>query len=121
MKLMMVSHSDDTESSVSSRYNLVDLQSVILQYGAGHFSKKKNIAWTYFQVLLLSAQFERAIDYLLKSDVHNVEAIHYAIALAYFGLLRTTSVKDGARNGQYRKSQHSVFAIFRLLVPVRQR
>jgi nuclear pore complex protein Nup93 len=47
---------------------------------------------------LLTHQFEKAIDHLHKEKKLQLEAIHFAIALAYHGLIRMTPYdKAGTR------------------------
>ena len=47
----------------------------------------------HFRLLLLSGQFERAVFYLHQTEC-DVEAVHFAIALAYYGLLRVPETQD---------------------------
>ena len=66
-----------------STYGLTELQKLIVQFGPKHFSSPL----TYFQALLLTRQYERAIAYLYVYE--RVDAIHYAIAM--HPLLKTSS------------------------------
>ncbi|KAK9468811.1 Nup93/Nic96-domain-containing protein [Lipomyces arxii] len=94
VQLMLV---DDSPSSgnaslglmVNERFTLPDLQVYFSQLGARHFNAKGTNPLVYFQVLLLSGQYERAIHYLYK--IQPVDAVHYAIGLAYYGLLRVVA------------------------------
>ena len=58
-----------------SAYTLTELQRLIVQFGPKHFSSPL----IYFQALLLTRQYERAIAYLYVYE--RVDAVHYAIAL----------------------------------------
>ncbi|CAN6634581.1 nucleoporin Nic96p [Trichomonascus vanleenenianus] len=71
------------------RYSLVDLQKMIIQFGAKHFNPNRKNPGLYFQVLLLSGLFEYAVHYLYSFS--QIDAVHFAIALSYYGLLRPVS------------------------------
>ncbi|SCZ89311.1 BZ3500_MvSof-1268-A1-R1_Chr1-1g01098 [Microbotryum saponariae] len=73
------------------RYGLRDLAKVLVKFGEAHFDPKGNRPMLYFQVLLLSGQFERAIAFLHQHSQFHVDAVHFAIALEYYGLLRIPS------------------------------
>ncbi|KAL1923580.1 uncharacterized protein VTP21DRAFT_8560 [Calcarisporiella thermophila] len=88
LQFALVRESTNVQESPQDRYTLFDLQNIVLKYGPAHFNPKGNNPVSYFQVLLLSGQFERAIDYLVQTDQYQVDAVHFAIALAYYGLLR---------------------------------
>ncbi len=51
-----------------------------IDYGETYFTKSRN-PYPYLQVLLLTSQFELAIDFLLKYEHMVVHAVHMAIAL----------------------------------------
>ncbi|KAN0061165.1 nuclear pore complex subunit [Thecaphora frezii] len=78
----------DAQDSVRDRYTLADLGSKLEKYGEAHFDPKGNRPLHYFQILLLCGQFEKAVAFLFSRSVHQVDAVHFAIALAYYGLLR---------------------------------
>ncbi|KAJ2582035.1 nuclear pore complex subunit, partial [Coemansia sp. RSA 1836] len=71
-----------------SRSTLEGLQQMMLKFGPAHFDPSGNSPLLYFRVLLLCGLFESAIDYLLRVEKFQVEAVHMAIALAYYKLLR---------------------------------
>ncbi|KAJ1961276.1 nuclear pore complex subunit [Dipsacomyces acuminosporus] len=75
-------------ASHPSKSTLEELQATMLKFGPGHFDPNRNNPLLYFRVLLLCSLFENAIDYLLQVDRFQVEAVHMAITLAYYGLLR---------------------------------
>ncbi|KAL9644584.1 hypothetical protein ABK040_015323 [Willaertia magna] len=85
------STSTTSATSVSSKYSLKELQQIVVSHGPKHFSTRKN-SLLYFKLLLSTLQFERAIEYLCgrQSEGYQVEAIHFAFALNYYGLLNTT-------------------------------
>lgn len=76
----------DSSTPAHERYSLLDLQRMILQFGAKHFNPNRNNPGMYFQVLLLSGLFEYAVQYLYSFS--QIDAVHFAIALTYYGLLR---------------------------------
>ena len=94
LQLMLIS--EDVSSSatfdVEEDYRLVDLQTLMRRYGAEHFSKNGsgNIVH-YAEVFLLTAQFTEAVQFLLKVQGLFVDAVHFAIALFYYGLLDVSS------------------------------
>jgi len=62
-----------------------------LKYGPKHFNPKNTNPIKYTQVLLLSGQFEQAVQYLFLFPSHEADAVHIAIALMYEGLLRVST------------------------------
>eukprot|EP01147_Barroeca_monosierra_P008322 gene8322-868_t len=57
-------------------------------YGERHFQADRN-PWNYIRSLLLTAQFELAVEFLQRVDLEL--AVHLAIPLYHFGALRATS------------------------------
>ncbi|RKP34751.1 hypothetical protein BJ085DRAFT_16606 [Dimargaris cristalligena] len=90
LQLMLIRETSSSEEVPDERYTLRDLQKLLLRFGANHFNPNGNNPVLYFQVLLLSAQFEQAVGYLLQLESYRIEAVHFAIALAYYGLIRVT-------------------------------
>ncbi|KAF9415809.1 hypothetical protein BGZ94_010387 [Podila epigama] len=68
------------------------LQALVLKFGPSQFNPNNNNPLQYFQVLVLSQQFERAIHYLSTVKAFTLETVHMAIALTYHGLLRIPAV-----------------------------
>ncbi|BEJ15888.1 hypothetical protein CspHIS471_0504930 [Cutaneotrichosporon sp. HIS471] len=69
------------------QYDVADLGNLVLKYGSEKFdSGSKPFLW--FNLLLLTAQFERAVGYLYSKPQLKTDAVHFAIALQYYGLLR---------------------------------
>lgn len=76
-------------------YTLKDLQhSLYKTWGPSWFNAQGNSPLIFFQVLLMSQQFERAIQYLVSTERYNVEAVHVAAALHYYGALRQLDSSD---------------------------
>ncbi|KAJ1901001.1 nuclear pore complex subunit [Kickxella alabastrina] len=79
-------------SSVHPRSTLEDLQKLMLKFGPVYFDPHGNNPLLYLRVLLLCGLFEHAVDYLLQVDRFQIEAVHMAIALVFYRLLRVPSV-----------------------------
>ncbi|PWN52304.1 NIC-domain-containing protein [Violaceomyces palustris] len=101
LQLMMVRESYDDEAdaqdSVRDRYTLADLGSKLERYGEAHFDPKGNRPLHYFQILLLCGQFEKAVAFLFSRSSFQVDAVHYAIGLAYYGLLRVPTMASASQ------------------------
>ncbi|KAF8931015.1 hypothetical protein BGZ58_007898 [Dissophora ornata] len=85
LALMRETRSDMTSQD---KYDLADFQALVLKYGPNYFNPNNNNPLQYFQVLIHSQQFERAIHYLWSFKSFNLETVHMSIALTYYGLLR---------------------------------
>ncbi|KAJ1981318.1 nuclear pore complex subunit [Dimargaris verticillata] len=90
LQLALIRESATGEEHPDDQYSLRDLQRLLTRFGPNHFNPNGSNPILYFQVLLLSAQFEQAINFLLQHESYRVEAVHFAIALAYYGLIRPT-------------------------------
>ncbi|CDH53223.1 nucleoporin-interacting protein nic96 [Lichtheimia corymbifera JMRC:FSU:9682] len=88
LQLSLVRESAGGEESAYEQYRLSDLQSMMVKFGSKRFDPNGSSPWNYFKVLLLTLQFERAVNYLYKNEKCRLDAVHCAIALAYTGLLR---------------------------------
>lgn len=78
----------------SEKYNLQDLGNVVLKYGESYFDPQGTRPLVYLQYLLFAGQFERATEFLLSKPRYEVDGVHVAIALTYYGLLRVPASKD---------------------------
>ncbi|KAG5438139.1 hypothetical protein PCANB_002990 [Pneumocystis canis] len=94
LQLSLVRTIQDSGELIHERYTLEDVQKTLLSFGAKHFNPKGTNPIVYFQLLLLSGQFERAVHYLYS--YYPVDAVHFAIALAYYGLLHIPSISDSS-------------------------
>jgi len=83
-----VSSYNNSISSTQDRYGLEEFAQVIAKYGESHFDPNGNRPLMYFRVLLMSGQFEKACLFLQQKPHYQVDAVHFAIALSYYGLLR---------------------------------
>jgi len=75
------------EEIASDVYNLASVQNVIKDIGARFFLKGENYG-IYFFLQILGGFFEQAIQYLYPYAYS--DAVHFAIALTYYGLLRVS-------------------------------
>ncbi|PWZ03679.1 NIC-domain-containing protein [Testicularia cyperi] len=95
LQLSMVreSHDDETDAhdSVRDRFSLADLGHKIEKFGESYFDPKGQRPLFYFRLLLLCGQFEKAVGFLFSRSAYQVDAIHFAVLLAYYGLLRVPS------------------------------
>ena len=94
LQLVLIRQKPAEDLSDVETYSLQDLQRTIIQFGPRHFNPRGSNPGVYFLMLLLSCQFERAIHYLYI--YLPIEATHFAIALAYYGLLRIFSEAEPA-------------------------
>ncbi|CAO3595184.1 unnamed protein product [Absidia cylindrospora] len=88
LQLTLIRENLDEHEFWQEKYTLQDLQQLMIKYGAKRFDPTGTTPWTYFKVLLSTLQFEHAINYLYKNEQTRLQAIHFAIALMYYGLLR---------------------------------
>ncbi|ORY84866.1 Nup93/Nic96-domain-containing protein [Protomyces lactucae-debilis] len=86
----------DTSGPAYEQFGLRDLQATLVRFGSRHFNPKGSNPLLYFQLLLLSGQFERAVHYLASHSW--TDAVHFAAILAYFGLLRVATPEAAAGN-----------------------
>eukprot|EP00029_Vermamoeba_vermiformis_P006383 TRINITY_DN2483_c0_g1_i2.p1 TRINITY_DN2483_c0_g1~~TRINITY_DN2483_c0_g1_i2.p1 ORF type:complete len:833 (-),score=260.37 TRINITY_DN2483_c0_g1_i2:26-2524(-) len=86
-KLNMITSVEEVAPAVSV-LSLPRLQSLLREYGPAHFNKDGQHPLLYFQILLLTQQFEVAIQYLESTGQFFVENLHFAHCLYYYGILR---------------------------------
>ncbi|XP_033102112.1 nuclear pore complex protein Nup93-like [Anneissia japonica] len=78
---------DPDLGAAADHTSLSDLQRQLYQdYGEVHFNAQQN-PLLYFKVLLLSAQFEPALEFLWRNEALSSHAVHIAIVLFEMGLL----------------------------------
>ncbi|CEI88223.1 hypothetical protein RMCBS344292_02618 [Rhizopus microsporus] len=90
LQLMLVREVTDTENYAYQRYRLQDLQ----KHTPIMAETQKDDVWAQFKLLLLTLQFEKAIDFIYTGNKLWLEATHFATALAYYGLLRVPSASQ---------------------------
>lgn len=70
-------------------YTLASLQSELNRWGPKYYSKDGKEPLLFLTVLLLSLQFKRGLQFLLKTDMakaYRLDGIHLAIALHFAGV-----------------------------------
>lgn len=83
---------DKTIEMAGESFGLAELQSSIREIGLKHFPKSTSEDTTsgsfgmFFYLQILAGMFEDAVAYLYPFSY--VDAVHFALALAYYGLLR---------------------------------
>lgn len=90
---------ENVEGPLQDRYTLADVQRTVLNFGSKHFNPHGKNPGLYFQIQLLSGLFESAVSYALSFCP--VDAVHYGVALAYYGLLRVAEPEDVSSGGSY--------------------
>ncbi|KAI8964998.1 Nup93/Nic96-domain-containing protein [Daldinia sp. FL1419] len=91
LQFNLARENDRTTEVAAESYGLQDLRTSIKDIGHKHFPKSPSEDDTgafgmFFFLQILSGMFEQAISYLYTFSY--VDAIHFAIALEYYGLLR---------------------------------
>lgn len=77
------------EESASEVLGLADIRTIIDQVEKRHFESNNDQPGGYvtlFFMQVLSGMFEKAVSWLYRHD--HIAAVHFAIALSYYGLLR---------------------------------
>ena len=84
-------------------FTMEDLSDVIMKvYGPDHFSPVNTDSFRYFMLLLYCLQFERALAYLAINAGRPQDAVHFAIALDHYGILRRSG-EQGIQNQPRRR------------------
>ncbi|GAA5803362.1 hypothetical protein HPULCUR_008841 [Helicostylum pulchrum] len=91
LQLMLIREVTDTERYSFERYRLEDFQKEITALGSKYFDRDETNPYTFFRILLLTLQFEEAIEHFCKQKKLRLETVHFALALVYCGLLNVTS------------------------------
>lgn len=91
LQFNLARENDKATEVAAESYGLQDLRTSIREIGLKHFPKSPSeddngSFGMYFFLQILSGMFEQAIAYLYAFSY--VDAIHFAIALEYYGLLR---------------------------------
>lgn len=75
------------EEHATEHCDLASVQAIIKEVGSRFFNKGENYG-TYFYLQVLGGLFEEAVEYLYPYSYP--DAVHFAIALDYYGLLRVS-------------------------------
>lgn len=95
LQLMLTRENKDGDAP-QEQYDLADVAKQVLSYGSDRFDDKGRRPFTWFNLLLYTGQFERAVAYLYSKKELKTDAVHIAIALQYYGLLRAPSTTADA-------------------------
>ncbi|RAH43015.1 linker nucleoporin NIC96 [Aspergillus brunneoviolaceus CBS 621.78] len=91
LQFTLAREDDRAEEIAGDVFGLEDIQTDIAEIGQKLFSKGQDSQGgygTFFLLQILGGMFEQAISYLVSYAP--VSAVHFAIALAYYGLLRVS-------------------------------
>lgn len=76
----------DIDTSPQESYTLQNLQATVTEFGAKNFNPDRKTPALYCQILIMCGLFEKAVHYAYA--FMPTDAVHFAIALTYYGLLR---------------------------------
>jgi nuclear pore complex protein Nup93 len=92
LQFNLARESNRAEENAGEVFGLEELRATIGDIGQRHFMSSSDAAGgygVYFHLAILAGMFEQAVNFLYQ---HNyASAVHFAIALAYYGLLRVSS------------------------------
>uniref|UniRef100_M4BKV2 Nuclear pore protein n=1 Tax=Hyaloperonospora arabidopsidis (strain Emoy2) TaxID=559515 RepID=M4BKV2_HYAAE len=94
-RLCFIQRAAATGSTPGRPYTITTLSQSIQRFGSAHFEggaqpgAGKFSAFLYFEILLITQEFEKAIKYL-ASKGFLLEAVHFAITLNHYGMLECT-------------------------------
>lgn len=95
LQFNLARESNRAEENAGEIFGLEELQSTIREVGQRHFMNDDGDASSgygvYFYLATLAGMFEPAINYLYQYNY--VSAVHFAIALDYYGLIRVSDWK----------------------------
>lgn len=96
LQFNLARESDRVQESASESYGLEDIRATIIDIGKRHFmnddSETAGGHGVYFWLATLAGMYESAISFLYQ---HNyITAVHFAIALDYYGLLRVSNFDE---------------------------
>lgn len=101
LQFALARESNRLEENAGQTFSLGELRNTIHDIGQRHFAAGSDAAGgygVYFYLAILAGMFEEAVFYLYR---HNyVSAVHFAIALDFYGLLRVSDwYSSGAEIG----------------------
>ncbi|KAK4678340.1 nuclear pore complex subunit [Podospora pseudoanserina] len=101
LQFNLARETDRSQELAGESYGLAELQSSIREIGLKHFPKTPAEDTTgsfamFFYLQILSGMFENAIAYLYSFSY--VDAVHFAIALSYYGLLRAADAQSSGND-----------------------
>jgi len=96
LQFALARESDKSRDLAGESFGLSELQASVREVGLKHFPKTpaedtNGVFGMFFYLQLLSGMYEQAIAYLYQFSY--VDAVHFATALTYYGLLRPTDAQ----------------------------
>ena len=91
-KLMLVSFDPVPEKLKAQELRLQQIQQQLFSLGPGHFTPAGSTPFVYLFVILAVQLFEQGLAFLYSSTPYQVEAVHMAVALDYYCLLRVPTL-----------------------------
>ncbi|KAI8645429.1 Nup93/Nic96-domain-containing protein [Parasitella parasitica] len=91
LQLMLIRETPEDLETNRQVYRLSEFQDIVCQADHTKYDKDGLNPWFYFNMLLLSLQFEKAVDYLHGYEEFRVQAVHLGIVFVYYGLARIPS------------------------------
>ncbi|KAK5074930.1 nuclear pore complex subunit [Lithohypha guttulata] len=92
LQFALARESGSLDDALTDVFGLEQIAETVTEIGQKHFQKSQvenlNSYGTFFLMQILAGMFERAVDYL--HSFNPVSAVHAAIALDYYGLLRVS-------------------------------
>lgn len=92
LQFALARETDRLEEISGEVFGLEQICETVTEIGQKHFQKGQvegsNAYGTFFLMQILAGMFEQAVDYL--HNFNPVSAVHFAIALSYYGLLRVS-------------------------------
>ena len=95
LQLILAKEIPKAQETAGESFGLDDLQKTIREIGQRHFLQTQDnpgAVGTFFFMQTLAGMFEPAIAWLYSHD--HIAAVHFAIALDYYGLLRTADLSS---------------------------
>lgn len=92
LQFSLAREADSAEDAAGDVFGLDQICETVREIGEKHFPKAQtdaaNSYGTFFLMQILAGMFEQAVDYL--HSYNPLSAVHFAIALTYYGLLRVS-------------------------------
>ncbi|EXJ90449.1 hypothetical protein A1O1_03551 [Capronia coronata CBS 617.96] len=92
LQFTLARETDRSEEISGEIFGLDQIRETVTEIGEKHFQKSQmegsSAYGTFLSMQVLAGMFEQAVDYL--HTFNPVSAVHFAIALAYYGLLRVS-------------------------------
>jgi nuclear pore complex protein Nup93 len=80
---MLISEDTYSTDATFEKYSLCDFSASMQKFGKAHFQKTD----VWFMVLMICGEFEKAVNELSNEPFFAIDAVHFAVAMAYFGVM----------------------------------